>query len=262
MWDIESYKQFYDYYEKESLSKERIAHFERVCSLVLKMIGSENPGGASLRIADIGCGAGTQSLVWAKHGHSVFGLDLNKPLVELAKKRSLENGYDIKLILGSATNIPLHDGAIDVCLVEDLLEHVENWKSCLDEFRRILKPGGTLFLTTTNKLCPRQEEFNLPLYSWYPAFLKRYFLKLVLTNRPGIANYAKYPAFNWFCFYGLRRALSSRGFFCLDRFSLIDISGKNKFLKGMLFLIKKVFIFNFLAHMVTPYTQILGIKNK
>jgi 2-polyprenyl-3-methyl-5-hydroxy-6-metoxy-1,4-benzoquinol methylase len=55
---------------------------------------------------------------------------------------------------------------MDVCLLPELLEHVADWQSCLNEAARVLRPGGLLYLSTTNVLCPRQQEFNLPLYSF------------------------------------------------------------------------------------------------
>ena len=99
---------------------------------------------------------------------------------------------------------------MSVCLPE-LLEHVPDWETCLREAARSLDPGGLLYLSTTNVLCPVQSEFNLPLYSWYPGFIKRRYERLAVTTRPAIANYAKYPAVNWFTFYRLRDYLASTG---------------------------------------------------
>ena len=82
---------------------------------------------------------------------------------------------------------------MDVALLPELLEHVANWQDCLNEAARIVKPGGLLYLSTTSWLCPMQQEFNLPLYSWYPGFLKRKYERLAVTTRPEIANHCKYP---------------------------------------------------------------------
>jgi len=101
---------------------------------------------------------------------------------------------------------------MDVYVVPELLEHVVDWEGVLNEAARILRPNGVLFLSTTNALCPVQNEFNLPLYAWYPAFMKRHYERLAVTTRPEVANYAKYPAVNWFTFYSLRSALRARGF--------------------------------------------------
>ena len=160
---------------------------------------------AHLRVADIGCGAGTQSLLWAELGHSVFGLDVNAPLVEVAQRRAAERGLPVDFRVGTATALPLEDSSVDVCLLPELLEHVPDWEACLREAARSLDVGGLLYVSTTNVLCPVQSEFNLPLYSWYPSFVKRRYERLAVTTRPAIANYAKYPAVNWFTFYASAR---------------------------------------------------------
>src|SRR3954447_14171012 len=107
----------------------------------------------------------------------------------------------------------------------ELLEHVVEWEKCVAEALRVLRPGGVFYASTTNYLCPVQSEFNLPLYSWYPGRLKRRFERLSVTTRPALANYARYPAVNWFSYYGLARYLRQRGMSCLDRFDLIDRQG-------------------------------------
>ena len=88
-------------------------------------------------------------------------------------------------------------------MLPELLEHVADWQSVISEADRVLKPDGVLYLSTTNVLCPKQMEFELPLYSWYPGFVKRKVERLSVTSHPHLANHAKYPAVNWF---HLRRA--------------------------------------------------------
>ncbi len=47
-----------------------------------------------------------------------------------------------------------------------------------------------------------------------------------MTNRPELANYAKYPAANWFRMHALRTCLKPQGFGCLDLFDLAHPGGK------------------------------------
>jgi 2-polyprenyl-6-hydroxyphenyl methylase/3-demethylubiquinone-9 3-methyltransferase len=166
-WDHSTHENFYDYYAEESASEEALGRMRRVRDHILRVMGSRRP--KVLEVADIGCGAGTQSRVWAEAGQKVHALDVNQPLVELGRKRAAEAGYDIDFRVGSATALPWADESMDVCIALELLEHVSDWQSCIREFTRILRPGGALFFTTTSWLCPRQAEFNLPLYSWYPG---------------------------------------------------------------------------------------------
>jgi 2-polyprenyl-6-hydroxyphenyl methylase/3-demethylubiquinone-9 3-methyltransferase len=224
-------------------------------------VASETGKVGALDVADIGCGAGPQSRLWAEAGHRVFALDVNEPLIRLAQQRTAEAALTVKFEVGSATAFPWPDHSMDVCLLPELLEHVADWQSCLQEAARVLRPGGLLYLSTTNVLCPSQHEFSLPLYSWYPGVLKRYCERLAVTTRPALANHAKYPAVNWFSFYGLRHFLAPLGFLCLDRFDLMDIAGKTRFSQFIVTAIRTVAPLRFLGHMATPGTYLIAVKS-
>jgi len=225
-WDHSSDQNFVDYYAQQSLSPATVQRFTLVRDKSLRLLDRLNGGaGTEFSVADIGCGTGMQAQLWAERGHKVFGLDVNAPLIEIARNRADDAGLSIQFDVGSATELPYPDASMDVALMPELLEHVANWQGCLDEAIRILKPGGLLYLSTTNWLCPVQQEYNLPLYSWYPGFLKRHYERLAVTTRPEIANYCKYPAVNWFSFYSLAAYLREHGFRSLDRFDMIEAKG-------------------------------------
>lgn len=257
--DYSSHQEFYDYYAKESESENTLKRFYSIRDLVFSILPDAKT--SSLEVADIGCGAGTQSLIWAKLGHKVSGIDVNEPLIDLARDRAKKYDYDVEFQIGSAEKLPWPDASMDICLVPELLEHVQHWEACLDQFARILRPGGVLFLSTNNKLCPIQQEFNLPLYSWYPGPLKRHFERLAVTTKPQIANYAKYPAVNWFSFYGLNSELKDRGLKSMDRFDVMDTHRQTVPIKFIVSLIRAVPPIRFLSHVATPYTQLLAKKS-
>lgn len=50
------------------------------------------------RILEIGCAHGAVSLILAKRGHSVAGIDIQPHLIELAKRNAELNGLDIKFL--------------------------------------------------------------------------------------------------------------------------------------------------------------------
>ena len=258
-WDHGSHDEFYEYYAKESRSEHARERFRRIRDNILRVNPNRN-GRRSYDVADIGCGAGTQSLLWAELGHRVHGLDVNEPLLNLARSRAREAGYDVEFTTGSAVSLPWPDESMDVCLAIELLEHVADSQNCLKEFTRVLRPGGVLYLTTSNKLCPVQQEFNLPLYSWYPRPLKRYCERLAVTTHPQIANYAKYPAVNWFSFYSLRKELDRSVFDCMDRFDLIDTTGRGFVPKAIVTSMRSVSILRWLGHVASPGTALLAVK--
>jgi 2-polyprenyl-6-hydroxyphenyl methylase/3-demethylubiquinone-9 3-methyltransferase len=226
-WDHGTHREFYDYYASASQSAATAQRFRGIQNAVLRVAAQQRMP-ERLEVADIGCGAGTQTRMWAERGHRLRGLDVNGPLIELARQRAAAEGLDIRFEVGSATALPWPDACVDVALVPELLEHVADWQSVVNEAARVVRPGGLLFLSTTNVLCPVQQEFTLPLYSWYPGPVKRYCERLAVTTRPALANHAKYPAVHWFSFYGLRDYLKPLGFHSLDRFDLIDLEGKGR----------------------------------
>jgi 2-polyprenyl-3-methyl-5-hydroxy-6-metoxy-1,4-benzoquinol methylase len=255
-----SHQEFVDYYAEKSLRPELVEHF---CNIRNKVLGLLDAGQGTKRkydVLDVGCNAGTQCAVWAELGHRVHGLDINGPLLDLASARACAKGYSIDFQLGSATALPWPNQSMDVCIALELLEHVADWQGCLREFKRVLRPGGVIFVTTTNALCPRKSEFNLIGYSWYPDFLKRYYERLAVTTRPDLANYAKFPAVHWFTPYGLKAEFARDGFKCLDRFDLVDTSKKGRIAKLIVRAVNGNPVLRWLGFLCTPGTLVLGIK--
>jgi ubiquinone/menaquinone biosynthesis C-methylase UbiE len=260
-WDHSTEDAFFQYYKDASTTE----HTRRRLTAYRDIVVRFHPhafGGAPVDVGDIGCGAGTQSFIWASLGHRTHGVDISAQLVALARERAAASvdGHLTRFEVGSATKLPWPAASVDVALAIELLEHVAEWESCLDECVRVLRPNGVLFLTTTNVLCPKQQEFDLPLYSWYPGIVKRYYERLARTTRPELATFATYPAVNWFTPYGLRRELEQRGCKTLDRFQVIDHARKTR-LKGMAMrVIQTNRVVRFAAHLVTPATWVLAVK--
>lgn len=258
--DEQTQDKFAEYYREASLTDEAFERFMSIRDVVSGVLEEQGRSDASLDVADIGCGAGTQSTIWAGDGHRVHGIDINQSLIEIAKQRAAERDLQISYVLGTAERLPWDDASMDVCLVPELLEHVKDWSGCLAELSRILRPAGVLYLSTNNVLCPRQQEFDLPIYSWYPARLKRHYEKLAVTTRPELVNHAEYPAVHWFSFYSLRRAFAELGMDARDRFDTVRLDGKGTAARAVIRLIRAVPPVRFVAHVVTPYTAVVAVK--
>lgn len=86
-------------------------------------------------------GAGTGSGILGTFPSKVIGLDVNP----YAVKYCVENGMKAKLIEGNG-KFPLNAGEYDVCILDNVLEHIENPKTTLDECHRITQSQGGLIV--------------------------------------------------------------------------------------------------------------------
>lgn len=259
-FDTGSHQSFYEYYKNYSESPATLQRFEAIAEVVLRLRAEKTGLAAAtgLDVLDVGCNAGTQSRFWRQHRYT--GVDINAPLVELARQRAAAEGSAARFEVASATRLPFADAAFDVCLLPELLEHVQEWRSCLDEAARVLRPGGVLYLSTSSWLCPKQQEFNLPGYSWYPGFIKRRIERRAVTDWPEVANHAKYPAVNWFSFYGLSRYLADKGFRSYSRFSIMRLDNKSAAARAVVGLVRTLPPLELLGLMATEGTQMVAVR--
>lgn len=254
-----SHDPFVDYYEKQSISAEMVEHFYRLRDLLLAASrgrGSEGP----LRVADIGCGAGAFGAIMARAGCVVEGIDINESLIRIARERMAQQGLSIRFHCGSAESLPWPDASFDVVAMPELLEHVPGWQTCLAGASRILRRDGVLYLSTTNRLCPVQQEFTLPLYSWYPGWLKRRCLALAKTSHREWVNHAEFPAVNWFDPYSLGAELRRLGMMPIDRFGMWATLSENSRKRQIGAVVRSVAPLRFLGHVFSPGTMLIGRK--
>ena len=98
--------------------------------------------GTARRILDLGCGSGLGVETLTLRGYRVVGLD-RRPEGLHATRRSLSGLW---LLQADATSLPFVQGAFDVVLLLDLLEHLDD-RMLLAEVGRVLRPGGWVLVT-------------------------------------------------------------------------------------------------------------------
>lgn len=100
---------------------------------------------AGRRVLDAGCGTGHFSARAAAAGARVVSLDIGPRLVARARARAGSEG-----VVSDATRLGLRDGAFDVVLSSEMIEHTPDPRRAVAELVRALRPGGTLVLTCPN----------------------------------------------------------------------------------------------------------------
>ena len=94
-------------------------------------------------VLDFGCGSGQNSLLLARRGARVVGVDISASLIALAERRLRANGVGgaAKFVVGSAHDLPVRSDSVDVVFGIAILHHLD-LAACAREVQRVLKPGG------------------------------------------------------------------------------------------------------------------------
>lgn len=128
------------------------------------------------RILDLGCGVGAFVRRLGEFSSEVYGMDADAEHLQQGAKTCRN------LIEGGGEYLPFSDGAFDIVLLHEVIEHVTNDSATLKEVCRILRPGGRAIIFCPNRLYPfethgmfwgkRYVFGNIPLINYLPRSLR------------------------------------------------------------------------------------------
>jgi SAM-dependent methyltransferase len=139
-----------------------IVQDDRLASL-LPLLGA-GPGSLVL---DVGCGSGNWSLALARAGYRVRGVDLSTEMIARAREAARELGVAedaASFGVGDAERLNFPDATFDALICFNVLDFTPRPAAALVEFRRVLRLGGRLVLTTLGAYSPVKRE-------WWRRFL-------------------------------------------------------------------------------------------
>lgn len=104
-------------------------------------------GAGGGRILEVGVGTGISLPDYARH-NTIVGVDLSEPMLRKAHERVVEHKLTNveSLSVMDAMNMALPDRSFDVVVAQFVITAVPNPEATLDEFARVIKPGGEIVL--------------------------------------------------------------------------------------------------------------------
>lgn len=108
----------------------------------MKEIRAQMPEGENLRILDVGCGAGFFSILLAKAGHQVTGIDLTPDMIKNARILAEEEKADCEFLVMDAENPEFPDGSFDMIISRNLTWTLPHVRHAYREWIRVLKKGA------------------------------------------------------------------------------------------------------------------------
>jgi len=94
------------------------------------------------KLLDLGCGAGENSVYFAKRGALCVASDYSPGMVEVAMQLAAANGVTIEGRTMNAIALDCPDNTFDIVYAANLLHHLPNPHAAIKEMHRVLKPGG------------------------------------------------------------------------------------------------------------------------
>lgn len=106
--------------------------------------------GQGKQVLDLGCGDGTIASHIQRRGNEVTGLEISDVAIGFAKQK-IKDVYKVDLTGNWLESTPaLRDKKFDIVVASELLEHIFDTDKLLENVKSVLKPSGSLIITTPN----------------------------------------------------------------------------------------------------------------
>jgi phosphatidylethanolamine/phosphatidyl-N-methylethanolamine N-methyltransferase len=177
------------------------------------VVAAEGVGG---RILEVGVGTGLSLGHYAKNSQ-IVGIDISEPMLDRARDRvrrlRLENVKTIAVM--DAENLTFPDASFDVVVAQYVVTAVPNPEKALDEFVRVVRPGGEIVLTSR---IGAETGFRGTLERWLMPVTSR----LGWRTEFSWARYEQWATGSHAVRILERRALPPLGHFWLIRFARLN----------------------------------------
>lgn len=99
-------------------------------------------------VLEVGCGEGYGTALLAGHARQVVGVDYDA----LTVAHAADAYSQARFVRANLAALPVADASVDVVVTLQVIEHVWHHGEFLRECRRVLRPDGTLLLSTPNRV--------------------------------------------------------------------------------------------------------------
>lgn len=163
--------------------------------------------GRGKKLIEFGCATGAAANLLADYGFNVYSTDISSYAVRLAKKHY----PDIKFSLQDMQKLFTLDSDFDIVVAFDVVEHLKEPKIALMNAYKILKPGGTIILTTPNDYKHMSNDpthINVKKPAVWRKIIKQIGFKDIVIKQVTFVPYLY--RFHWRLNYALPIAVSSQ----------------------------------------------------
>ena len=132
-----------------------------------------------MTVLDYGSGDGFISRGIASHVGKIIAMDMSGSMLDELERKAKQQGIaNILTVECEESEVPLRDGRVDMVCASMILHHIKYPEEIIQEFHRVLRPNGILFIAD---LLPHDdEEFRINMHDYHsginPAELEHWLL--------------------------------------------------------------------------------------
>ena len=150
-------------------------HFEKLHHLP-RLIAFDSYRGK--HVLDVGCGAATDLVCFARGGARVTGVDIAASAIELARQNVAQQGLEADLRVADGEHLPFPDNTFDFVLAHGVVQYTTDPRALVRECHRVLRPGGEAVFQVYNRI------------SWLHALSKLMKVPLEHEDAPVLRRYS------------------------------------------------------------------------
>ncbi len=132
-------------------------------------------------LLDVGCGTGEYTIRLASGFERVVGIDVEPKRLDILRAAAPAN---VAVRQMSVNDMEFPDDSFDTVTMIEVLEHLSDPARALSEIARVLRPGGSVFITTPARRWPleqhgvivggkRRRSLMMPFVTWIPPLHRR-----------------------------------------------------------------------------------------
>jgi 2-polyprenyl-3-methyl-5-hydroxy-6-metoxy-1,4-benzoquinol methylase len=133
------------------------------------------------RAIEIGPGSGLYLPVLARHYGEVLATDIERSFLDQAESIAREHP-NVRTMVDDLTASALPSEHFDLVLCSEVIEHVPDSLPALKTMRRILRPGGTLILSTPLRRSPLEQASRIAFLPGIVQVVRRVYNEPVLKQ--------------------------------------------------------------------------------
>ncbi len=167
-------------------------------------------------VLDLGSGRGGLAVALSQEGYRVVALDLRHRCCRGARLRGQRYALELPAVRARAEQLPFSNATFGAVVCRDVTEHCLHPAHLLAEIWRVLRAGGSCFITVINRWCWVDPHYHLAGIAFLPRSLGERYIALRGRSKQSTGDHQRLSDMHYFSYGEFIRWARGFGFAVRD----------------------------------------------